>query len=289
MTEPGVSDSDMTTFPWPTHPEAQALDALLDGGRRPEEAPAELRAVADFLLALQSPPDRREVAAWGQALTVYREVAGRPAMAGRSRARHQASAARRRRFAAPLRARLAAAAGAAAVAALGAGLAAAYTGVLPGTLQRFAHETLAAPAAHASTAGPAPQRRSNPVGPSATGAAAYGLCRAYQQAEAHGTAAQRSVAFGNLVRAAGGADQVPAFCAPVQRPGASATTPGRRVGQTASPSDTDHGRKPTAPPGKPTGEQTPASGKPTAPPGKPTAPPGQSTASPGNGNGHGNG
>ena len=286
MTESGVSDSDMPTVPWPTHPEAQALDALLDGGRRPSEAPAELRAVADLLLALQSPPDRREIAAWGQALTEYREVAGRAAMTARPRTRHRAGTGRRRGFAAALGARLVAAAGATALATLGAGVAAAYTGVLPASLQRFAHDTIAAPPVHASSAGPRAQHTSNPVGPSATGAAAYGLCQAYQQAQAHGSAAQKSVAFGNVARAAGGADQVSAFCASVKKPGASASTPGRRAGQTASPSDTDHGRRPTAPPGKPT---TAPGNKPTAPPGKPTAPPGKTTASPGNGNGHGNG
>jgi hypothetical protein len=283
MTEPGVSDSDMPTFPWPTRPEAQALDALLDGGCRPEEVPAELRSVADFLVTLQSPPDRREIAGWGEALTVYRAVAGRPAMTGRPRTRHLATTGRGpsrrpRRLAPTLGARLAAAAGAVAVATLGAGVAAAYTGILPGTLQRFAHETLAAPAAHASVAAPTSQGTGNPVGPSVTGPAAYGLCHAYQQAEAHGNADQRSVAFRNLARAAGGADKVTAFCAPVQKPGAPTTAPGRRVGQSGSPSDTSHGRKPTTSPGKP-----------TAPPGKPTAPPGKPTASPSNGNGHGNG
>ena len=78
MTDRGVSDSDMPTFPWPNRPEAQALDALLSGNCQPEEVPADLRPVAEVLVALQAPPDRREVAGWGQALTVYREVAARP-------------------------------------------------------------------------------------------------------------------------------------------------------------------------------------------------------------------
>ena len=182
MTDRGVSDSDMPTFPWQTRPEAQALDALLSGNCRPEEVPADLRPVAEVLVALQAPPDRWEVAGWGQALTVYREIAGRPEMPGRPRSR------RRRPIAPPLGARFAAAAG-----------------------------------------------------------------------------------------AAGGADHVTAYCASVPHPGAT-DPPGRRVGQTISPTDASHGRKPTTPPGKP-----------TTPPGKPTTPPGKPTTPPGNGGGNSNG
>jgi hypothetical protein len=127
------------------------------------------------------------------------------------------------------------------------------------------------------SAAPTPQTNGHPVGPSVTGAAAYGLCNAYQHAEEHGNASQRSVAFRNLVNAAGGADQVAAYCASVPHPGAT-SPPGRRVGQTVSPTDASHGRKPTTPPGKPTTQ-----------PGKPTTPPGKPTISPGNGGGNGNG
>jgi len=90
--------------------------------------------------------------------------------------------------------------------------------------------------------------------------------------------------YRNLVNAAGGADQVTAYCASVPHPGAT-STPGLRVGQAGSPANASHGRKPTTPPGKPT---KPA-GTPSTPPGKPTAPPGKPTASPGNGGGNGNG
>jgi hypothetical protein len=278
MTDRGVSDSDMPTFPWPTRPEA--LDAILSGNCPQEEVPADLRPVAEVLVALQAPPDRREVAGWGQALTVYREVAGRPGMPGRPRSR------RPRLISAPLAARFAAAAGAAVIAVLGGGAAAAYTGSLPGALQKIAHEAIAAPGVRAGSAAPTPRSSGHPAGPSVAGAAAYGLCNAYQHAEEHGNASQRSVAFRHLVNAAGGADQVAAYCASVPHPGAT-SPPGRRVGQTVSPTDASHGRKPTAPPGKPTAPP----GKPTAPPGKPTAPPGKPTTSPGNkgGNGNGNG
>jgi hypothetical protein len=247
--------------------------------------------VADVLVALQAPPDRREVAGWGQALTVYREIAGGPGMPGRPRSR------RPRLIARPLGARFAAAAGATVIAVLGGGVAAAYTGSLPGALQKVAHEVIAAPGARESSAAPTPQSSGHPAGPSVAGAAAYGLCNAYLHAEEHGNAGQ-SVAFRNLVNAAGGAGKVAAYCASAPHPGAT-SPPGRRVGQTGSPTDASHGRKPTTPPGKPTappgkpttppGKPTAPPGKPTTPPGKPTTPPGKPTTSPGNGGGNGNG
>jgi len=257
MTDHGVSDRDMPTFPWSTQAEAGAFDALLSGNCRPEEAPAGLRPVAEVLVALQAPPDRREVAGWGEALTVYREMAGWPGTPGRPRSR------RPRSIASLLSARVAAAAGAAAIAAFGGGVAAAYTGSLPASLQKFAHAAFAAPDVHDSMARPTPEGTGHQVVPSVQDSAAYGLCNAYQ----HANASQRATAFRNLVNAAGGAGQVAAYCASVPHPGNSGTSPpGRRVGQTASPTGTKHGQKPTAPPGKPT-----------------------STPGHGNGNGNGNG
>ena len=208
-------------------------------------------------MALQAPPDRREVAGWGEALTVYREMAGWPGTPGRPRSR------RPRSIASLLSARVAAAAGAAAIAVFGGGIAAAYTGSLPASLQKFAHAAFAAPDVHDSMARPTPEGTGHQVVPSVQDSAAYGLCNAYQ----HANASQRAVAFRNLVNAAGGAGQVAAYCASVPHPGNPGTSPpGRRVGQTASPADTKHGQKPTAPPGKPT-----------------------STPGHGNGNGNGNG
>ncbi|HLK77964.1 MAG TPA: hypothetical protein VKU77_30495 [Streptosporangiaceae bacterium] len=198
--------------------------------------------MAEVLAALQAPPDQREVAGWGEALTVYRDTAGRPGTHGRPRTR------RPRGVAAPLGTRLAAAAAAAAIAVLGGGAAAAYTGSLPSSLQKIAHEAIAAPRARTSPAMPTAKGTPRPLGPSVTGNAAGGLCNAYQHAAEHGNASQRAVAFRNLVNAAGGADRVAAYCAAVQA-SATASSPGRRVGQSASPAGTDHGRKPTTAPG----------------------------------------
>jgi hypothetical protein len=232
----------MPTSPWSTWTDARALDALLSGHGRPEDAPAELRPVADVLLALHAPPDLREIAGWGEALTVYRELALRPEMPGRKRSRRLGL------IGSPLSARVAAAAGAAAVVVLGGGAAAAYTGNLPGAMQKIAHEAFAAPAGREGRAVPTPVVTASPVEPSAGDSAAYGLCNAYQHAEEHGNASQRAVAFRNLVKAADGADQVAAYCASVPHPGTT-SPPGGRVGQTASPTDTSHGHKPTTGPG----------------------------------------
>jgi hypothetical protein len=238
MTEPRDSDSEMPTFPfpWPTRPDARAVDALLAGPCQPEEAPAELRAVAEVFAALRAPADQREVARWDQALSTYRGLAGLPEAPSRSRRR------RPRLSAAPLSTKLAAAAGVAVAAVLAGGVAAAYTGNLPVTLQRVAHDAIAAPGVRETRPAPTPNGSVHPVGPAVTGSAAYGLCRAYQQAEEHGNAG-KSVAFRNLVSAAGGADRVAAYCAAVQHPGPaspSASPPGRRVGQSGSPGHSNH-------------------------------------------------
>ena len=249
MTDHGVSDSDMPNFPWQTRPEVRALDALLSGTYKPEEALAGLRPVAEVLVALQAPADRREVARWAESLIAYREVAGMPRRPNRSRPRRPSRSRPRRPrlIAATVGARLAAAAGVVVVAVLGSGIAAAYTGSLPVALQKIAHVTIAAPGVRESRAASAPKGAGHPEGPSASGSAAYGLCNAYQHAEEHGNASQRAVAFRNLVDAAGGAGQVTAYCAEVQHHGA-ANPPGRRTDQTASPTHPTQGRKPTTSP-----------------------------------------
>lgn len=237
-------------FPWPTRPDERALDALLAGSCQPAEAPADLRAVAEVFAALRAPSDRREVAGWNEALIAYRGMTGVPEAPGRSR--------RRQRIAAPLSTRLAAAAAVAVLAVLGGGLTAAYTGHLPATLQGFAHKVFAAPAVLQTRVVPTPHGTPHgavhPVGPSATGSAAYGLCNAYLHGKEHGNADLKSVAFRNLVNAAGGTGNVAAYCAAVRHPGPgrpSASPPGRRVGQSGSPghSNHHHRKKPITPPG----------------------------------------
>ncbi len=94
------------------------------------------------------------------------------------------------------------------------------------------------------------------VGPDATGPAAFGLCNAWSHAKPSKQTATHSVAFRNLVAAAGGEDKVEAYCASVQHPSA---------GKADKPSK-NPGGKPTDRPGRgATGHPT---GKPSTTPGK---------------------
>ena len=150
---------------------------------------------------------------------------------------------------------------------------AAYTGSLPDTLQDVAHKTIKAPKAH-----PPAQA----VGPDAKGEAAYGLCQAFakdkepkatptHEPQGHGkglgnkpTAAgkergqakEKSVAYRNLVRAAGGESKVDAYCAAVPKPS----------GEPESSASPTHGKptsKPSHPAGKPSSAPSRATGQPT--------------------------
>ena len=275
MTGPGASPDDMPNLPWPrrgTSPaEDGALDALLGRAALPPGAAENLAPVAELLTALTAPASSVELATERTALAAFRETfrASPAPLLRRWRPRMLTSL---------LTAKMAAAAFAAV--SLGGVATAAYTGSLPDSAQDFAHDTIGAPPAHAhgspgnSKVHPSPSH--TPVGPDATGSAAYGLCNAWAHAKQNGQAAEHSVAFRNLTAAAGGADQVEAYCATVAQPG---TTP------TGTPS-----AHPTHPTGKPTSMPSQANtdhptGKPTSMPSQantdhPTGPP----ASPGGGN-----
>jgi hypothetical protein len=124
-----------------------------------------------------------------------------------------------------------------AVAAIGLGgaAAAAYASKQPASAQQSAHDTVGVRAAHESHHdGLARGKAGTPVGPNATGHAAYGLCTAYARASAHGNAAHGSVAFRNLVKAAGGADQVAGYCKAISHPAASSAHSSQRMGKRAS-------------------------------------------------------
>jgi hypothetical protein len=144
----------------------------------------------------------------------------------------------------------AAAAALVAVLSLG-GIAAAATGLLSDQASQVAEKATATTAADAAAlglgkaaaadlAGTAPagstagQGREAAVGPDATGAARAGLCRAWQagQGTDHGRRMD-AVAFQALVDAAGGADQVAAYCQDVT---VGASTDARGQGQASPPS-----------------------------------------------------
>jgi hypothetical protein len=260
MTGRGVSDGDMPIFPWSARGGVPpvgdpAFDALLTGNLWPEDAAEALRPVAEAITALKAAPAGSELAAEGRALAVYRAAMGRSAEPVRTRRR-------RHRLTSRLSARLAAVAAAGAVA-LGGAAAAAYAGALPAPVQKFAHETIGAPAVHRGA--PA-----TPVGPRATGKAGYGLCTAYAHLKADGTARQKAVAFRNLATAAGGAANVTAYCAAVAHPGAAAS--GRPAGHsTGRPAGHPTGKPAGHPTGKPT--EHPTGKPPDHPAGKPTSTP----------------
>jgi hypothetical protein len=164
----------------------------------------------------------------------------------------------------------AAAAALVAVLSLG-GVAAAATGLLPDQAPPVANQapdtTKADAAAHglgeaaAANLGGAAQAgsaggpgRESAVGPDATGAARAGLCRAWQAGQDRGTGNRQrmdAVAFQALVEAAGGADQVAAYCEDVIAGSAGADNQGK-----ASPPSV------SAPP---TSVSPPSSGPPTDP------------------------
>jgi hypothetical protein len=164
----------------------------------------------------------------------------------------------------------AAAAALVAVLSLG-GISAAATGLLPDQAAPVADQAAATTAADgaargldkaaaANLAGTAPagstegQGRESAVGPDATGAARAGLCRAWQAGQ--GTDQGRrmdAVAFQALADAAGGADQVAAYCAEVTAGGADARGQGQASPPSVAPPATvaPPGSGPPADPGPP--------------------------------------
>jgi hypothetical protein len=256
----------MPIFPWSARGDVPpagdpAFDALLAGNLLPEDTADGLRPAAEAIAALNAAPATSELAAEASVLAVFRGAVGRPAEPTRSRRR------RHPLLTSLLSAKLAAAAAAAAVVV---GAAAAYTGALPASMQKLAHDTLDAPLAHPSAHPSAqPAHPATPAGPDATGHAAYGLCTAYAHLKADGSASQKTVAFRNLATAAGGAANVTAYCAAVAHPG---TTP------SGKPTGHPTGRPTGHPTGRPTGHPT---GRPTSHPGKPTShPTGKPTSAP---------
>jgi hypothetical protein len=245
----GVSDRDMPNFPWPrrgaSSAEDGALAALLAGAELPASAPGELRPVADLLAALQAPPAAGELATEASVLAEFRHRIGVPAP--------QFPPRRRRRPV--LTSVLSAKAAAVAIAALtlGGAAAAAYAGALPASVQQFAHDTVGAPAAHHRPSATPRRAHGAPAkGPNAAGHAAYGLCTAYRHALAHGSAAQKAVAFRNLVKAAGGASKVAQYCAGIPHPGPS---PSRHhhAHPTPTPNPSGHGHHHAHPTPHPSG------------------------------------
>ncbi|HEX6452454.1 MAG TPA: hypothetical protein VF060_23710 [Trebonia sp.] len=227
MTRNGVPDDDMpdSFFPPPSGPapfDERDLDSLLAGKT---DVPDALRPVADTLSALRTAPSPRELR--GEAFIRAQFHSARPV----APARH--AAARRPRGRRPASGWLAGMLAAAAVIVLVAAVA--YTGHLPGPVQRIAHDALAAPSGtrnapagaspgvQARSATPAPSGAHQPAtsspamsSPSAPNRTA--LCDAFWTVMEHPQAGQKpwqTPQYHKLSDAAGGARRVFSYCFPV--------------------------------------------------------------------------
>jgi hypothetical protein len=241
------------------------LDRLLDGWLDPASAPPGYGGLARLLAAAAAPAAPQELAGDRQAMATF-------AAAMRS---HPPTLSPRR-TAVPRKVLTMKAAAAALVAALSlGGVAAAAGGLLPDQASPVADQapatTGADAAAHglgkaaaanlggSANAGSADgQSRASAVGPDATAAARAGLCRAWQagQGADHGRRMD-AVAFQALAEAAGGADNIAAYCQDVA-PGSSADA---------------HGNSQASPPSvsAPPTSVTPPSSGPPADPGPPAS------------------
>jgi hypothetical protein len=215
MNDDDVLGSDMHRLPWfpevaPPVADQDSLERLLDGRLDPGSAPPGYGGVARLLAAAAAPAAPEELAGEQQALAQFAAVHSRP----------PTRASRRTAVPSKLFTMKAAAAALVAVLSVG-GVAAAATGLLPGRAHHVADRAPATTAA--STAG-------HGVGAAVADldTARQGLCRAWQAGEGtdHGRRTD-SVAFQALAAAAGGADNVAAYCKDVTTGGSGASGQGR--------------------------------------------------------------
>lgn len=302
MSDPDASHIDMEILPWSStrgRPHPQGGRARLSGpAADPAQDPApdpdlahdpELRDGWQVLRAAAlAPPTSAELAGLDTALEHYRAAVS----LSTAEALEQG---RRRMTTSTLGTRLGVAAAGAVVLGFGGLSAAALTGSLPGPAQSAVRPVAAAPADAGQAEDDQAQPVSSPtedatkdkgakptgapttaVGPDARGPAAFGLCNAFAHGKGAGKAADRSVAFRNLVTAAGGADKVEAYCATVEHPSARAK---------GKPADHPKGKSADHPKGTPTEEPkgTPNSrptDKPSTTQGKPSTTPGTPSTTP---------
>jgi hypothetical protein len=235
------------------------LERLLDGRVDPAAAPSGYGGLARLLAAATTPATPEELAGEQRALAEFAAVM-----------RSTPPTLSPRRIAVPRKMFTIKAAAAALVAVLSiGGVAAAAGGLLPDQASPVADQAPATTGADAAAqglgkaaaanlggtahAGSAEgQGRASAVGPDATGAARVGLCRAWQAGQgADNGQRMDAVAFQALAEAAGGADQVAAYC------------------QDVAPGSADaHRQNPGSPPSvsaPPTSVSPPSSGPPTDP------------------------
>lgn len=255
-------------------------ERLLRGERPASGAPAAEQAVNELLTAASAPPSARELS--GEARAVAAFIASRPATTGPRHARHTI-----RRRPPAVRPRVShgfAAAAALGVLTIGGVAAAAYTGSLPSSIQRLAHDHIGAPhvgrphaapgsAASSRSKSPASALRSHgstlpgqpglsamtpttrpvPSTPSTSPRSSSAspasqrlqLCTAYASAQQRGDEHAANKAWPQLVKAAGGRDKVTAYCAPFWRN--ASVTPGRGNPEPHESNTAHHGPPTTAP------------------------------------------
>jgi hypothetical protein len=228
--------------PWGSQPfDERDLDSLLAG--KPD-IPVALRPVAETLSALQAAPSARELRDEAFIRAQFRDPDRKaqiptgqaahtlemPAVPGpRHRGGHRGNARR------PTRGLFAGLVAAAAVVVLVLGAAVAYTGNLPGPVQRLAHDTIAAPSAknvtsgasagvEATSANPEPTHTHSaidaplsPASPSAKAPDRTALCNSFWAAmeHPHSRTWWRTPLYDRLSDAAGGPQRVFTYCAPV--------------------------------------------------------------------------
>ena len=228
-----------------------AAERLLRGQRPSVGASSDEQAVAKLLAVASAPPTVHELS--GEARAVAAFTATRPATTGPRHARHVAR--RHRLVFNPRVSHGVAAAAALGALTVGGVTAAAYSGSLPGSMQRLAHDHLGAPRKHPvhphhPTSSPThvaptksalrsndapeqgqpglsavtPKRPPNvsasttrPGNGSVSGVTPqrFLLCTAYVAARDHGRKSDADKAFGELAKLAGGRDKVVEYCAPI--------------------------------------------------------------------------
>jgi hypothetical protein len=227
--------------PTPPAVEQDLLDRLLDSRLNPASAPPGYGGLARVLAAATAPATPQELAGERRTMASFAVVM-----------RSHPPTLVPRRTAVPNKVLTIKAAAAALVAALSlGGVAAAASGLLPDQASPVADQapatTGADAAAHglgkaaaadlgraANTGSAEGQGRASAAGPDASGAARAGLCRAWQAGQGAGPGRRMdAVAFQALAEAAGGADQVAAYCQDVTA-GSSAEAHGK--GQASPPS-----------------------------------------------------
>jgi hypothetical protein len=249
--------TDLTPHPDDSPLDPWTLEGLLDGDKPAADDPAS--PLAGLIDIVRGPGDAVELRDEAAMLAMFRQSVAveEPDQVG-------AATQRTSMLTLMTRSKLVVAATAGALT-LGAASAAAYTGVLPDSMQSVAHELINAPAPHG-------------VGPDATGPAAKGLCTAFLAHEKSGaTVSTKSVAFRNLATAAGGEENVATYCATVLTPTASPTETATATvtatdTATGTPTETATDTATTTATSEPTTEPT------TAPKAK-----GQGTTNPGQG------